>query len=138
MRLLLIAALMLPLITTSCSKKTNPPAIQEEIPPEVDTEVYDKTEVTTKDALVPTDTDCHGKRIATREISDMVGYMTNMRTQWIISSSDGTERYMPCKVDTKYQVDSLKVLFTGSALEIFPNERLIATPFRLSSIRETD
>jgi len=115
--------------------------LDHDIPEDVAKEVYDKAEITTEN--VPQmdegqNADCHGKRNVVRSVKSKIGIVMQVGGLYIISDELGTRRYYPCNLKEDLQKEGMKVIFDGEILEIFPNERLIGTPFRLTFIRETD
>ncbi len=137
------------LIFSSCSDKTMPakkdeilkqPSIGDDIPSEVATEVFDKAPITKKGApqLGELEEDCHGKRMVQQTLESVDGSILKVGDRYVISTENGNNRYNPCDLPKKLMVDGILVRFSGEILEIFPNERLIATPFRLKNIVERD
>jgi len=143
---LLVACLIM---FVSCSEKSNPvksdavlnkPSIGDDIPSNVATEVFDKAPITTKNApeIGKPDEDCHGKRVITQSLEEVEASILKIGDKYVISTNNGNSRYNPCDLPTKLKQDGMLVRFSGEVLEIFPNERLMATPFRLRNIVERD
>jgi hypothetical protein len=136
-------------ILVSCSNKSTAPLGQEElkqpsigddIPSEVATSVFDKAPITTKDApqLGDLEEDCHGKRRVSQTLEEVNASILKIADIFVISTNGGNSRYLPCDLPSKLKKDGILVRFSGEVLEIFPNERLIATPFRIKNIVERD
>lgn len=134
---------------SSCSEKTAPvkkdevlkqPSIGDDIPSGVATEVFDKAPITTKNApeIGDLEEDCHGKRMVGQTLEGVEGSILNVAGRFVISTENGNNRFNPCELPKKLKVDGMPVRFSGEVLEIFPGERLIATPFRLKNIAERD
>ena len=137
----MILAVLLP----SCSNKTqnlvkadSKEVVDHDIPKEVAEKVFDKAEITKDGEPTMKPEDCHGVRKTIQFLEDEVGVMMLVGNDYVISKDNGSKRWKPCKIPGKMKVEGMKVQFTGEVLEIFPNERLSATPFRLKSMRETD
>ena len=130
-------------LISSCSDKSVPKqseqTLKEDIPSEVATEVFDKAPITNEN--VPTlqdEEDCHGKRSVTQTLEEANGSIIKVAGMYVISMNEGTDRYQPCELPKKYNQECILVRFSGEVLEIFPNERRAATPFRLKFIAERD
>ena len=137
------------LIFSSCSDKTlpakkneelNQPSVGDDIPSEVATEVFDKAPITSKNApqMGELEEDCHGKRMVRTTLESVDGSILKVGDRYVISTENGNNRYNPCDLPKKFLVGGMLVRFSGDVLEIFPNERLIATPFRTKNIVERD
>lgn len=116
------------------------PEIGDDVPTDVATSIYDKAPIT-KDGVPQfgeMEEDCHGKRKVTQNLEDVSGSILNVGGLYVITSEGGNNRYNPCELSNKYKKDGIQVRFSGDVLEIFPNERLVATPFRLKNIVERD
>lgn len=81
-----------------------------------------------------TESDCHGVRKTIMVINNQEAEIVKVGERYLISIPPGTKRYNPCKLPERAKVENLKVVFSGEVLEIFQNERLSGTPFRLSSL----
>ena len=136
-------------IIMSCSNKSTAPLDQEElnqttvgddIPSDVATSVFDKAPITKKDApqIGELEEDCHGKRRVSQTIEEVDASILKVADRYVISTDGGNSRYNPCDLPGKLKKDGILVRFSGEVLEIFPGERLIATPFRLKNIVERD
>lgn len=131
-------------IIVSCSNKSSAPQSQssvgDDIPIEVATSVFDKAPITTKGApqLDDLKEDCHGKRQVSQTLEEVDASILKVGEKYVISTDGGNNRYNPCELPDKFKKDGILVRFSGEVLEIFPNERLIATPFRLKNIVERD
>jgi hypothetical protein len=136
-------------LTFSCSNKSSVPQAQDEnsnpavgddIPSEVATSVFDKAPITTKGApqIEEPIEDCHGKRKVDQTIEDVNASIVKIGDKYVIATNGGNSRYLPCEIPGRLKKEGLLVRFSGEVLEIFPNERLIATPFRLKNIVERD
>lgn len=135
-------------LISSCSNKTAPiknkeelkqPSVGDAIPSEVATEVFDKATITKKGVpQMEEEEDCHGKRLVSQTFEEVDAFILKVGGNYVISMDNGNSRYNPCEIADKYKVDGMMVRVTGESLEIFPGERLIATPFRLSNIAERD
>ena len=144
----LFLILIIAVSISSCSKKTSIPTSTDvsknnsakyDIPAEVATEVFDKAPIT--DVGVPTfgdEEDCHGVRKGIRDLEDEIGYIMVSGSFYLITTDEGAKRYNPCDLPENLKVDGAKVRFSGKVLEIFMNERLVGTPFRLKSVRAAD
>lgn len=137
------------LFVSSCSEKTVPakkdevlkqPSINDDIPSEVATKVFDKAPITTKNApeIGELEEDCHGKRRVSQNLDAVEGSILKVADRFVISTDNGNNRYNPCELPNKLKKDGILVRFSGEVLQIMPGERLIATPFRLKTIVERD
>ena len=137
------------LLMPSCSEKSVPtkkdpelkkPGIGDKLPAGVADEIYDKAPITTSGApeLNEPEEDCHGKRNVVQNLEEVEGTIMNVANRFIIATNDGTSRYNPCELPGKLKKEGMPVRFSGDVLEIFPGERLAATPFRLRNIKERD
>jgi hypothetical protein len=126
----------------SCSNRSTvpQPSVGDNIPSEVATSVFDKAPITSKGApqLDDLKEDCHGKRQVTQTFEEKEASILKVGDKYVISTNEGNSRYNPCELPEKLKKDGILVRFSGEVLEIFPNERLIATPFRLKNIVERD
>jgi len=133
----------------SCSEKSVPvkndeelkkPTMGEEIPGEVATEVFDKAPITNENVpeLNDQEEDCHGKRAVGQTLEEVEGIIMKVAGKFVIATDNGNSRYNPCELPKKLSREGVLVRFTGEVLEIFPGERLFATPFRLRNIVERD
>jgi len=143
---ILIACL---LIVSSCSEKSVPvkkdetlkqPSVGDDIPSDVATQVFDKAPITNKNApdLKDDIEDCHGKRMVGQTLEGVNGEILKVAGNFVISTDNGNSRYNPCELPAKLKKEGMPVRFSGDVLEIFPGERLFATPFRLRNIVERD
>lgn len=82
--------------------------------------------------------DCHGVRKTIRTVKDKQGEILMIGSNVTINILPGTERYKVCEVPEEIKIDGTKVKFSGEVLEIFPNERLMGTPTRLTEIFKID
>jgi len=80
-------------------------------------------------------TDCLADRKNQETLRDQKGSITKVAEQYIILSEDGNSRYLACNLPETYNNEGEKVTFTLVVKEIFPNERLIATPAYLTEIK---
>ncbi len=137
------------LSVSSCSEKSVPvkkdqdikqPSVGDDIPSEVATEVFDKAPITTQNTPQMGDDieDCHGKRKVGQTLESVEGEITKVAGKFVISTNNGNSRYNPCELPAKLKKEGMPVRFSGDILEIFPGERLFATPFRLKNIVERD
>ncbi len=99
-------------------------------------ESHEEVNVETNSDMIPhsSEEDCHGVRKTIHSIKDKEGEIMMIGGNILISIPPGTKRYKICDVAEEIKVEGLKVRFSGVVLEIFPNERLMGTPMRLSSI----
>lgn len=136
------------LMFSSCSNKTAPakhqevlkqPSIGDDIPNEVATTVIDKATITKEGVpQMGVEEDCHGKRMVSQSFDEAEGSILEVGGMFVISMDNGNSRYNPCDLSKKYKKNGMLVRFTGESLEIFPGERLVATPFRLKNITERE
>jgi len=137
------------LILPSCSEKSVPvknneeikkPEIGDKIPSDVATEVFDKAPITTKNVpeMGELQEDCHGKRNVSQTLEEVEGTIMKVAGRFVIATDNGNSRYNPCELPGKLKKEGILVRFSGDVLEIFPGERLFATPFRLRNIVERD
>ncbi len=137
------------LIVSSCSEKSVPvnkdkvskqPSIVDDIPSDVTTDVFDKATTTTKNApeIRDVEEDCHGKRKVSQTLEKVEGSILKIADKYVISTNNGNSRYNPCKLSKMHKKDGVLIHFSGDVLEIFPGERLIATPFRIKNIAIRD
>jgi len=137
------------LVVASCNEKAMPvkndselkqPSIDHNIPSEVATSVFDKAPITKKGVpeIGELEEDCHGKRMVTQTLEEVEASILKIGDKYVISTDSGNSRYNPCDLPKKLLVDGMPVRFSGEVLEIRPNERLMATPFRLKNIVERD
>lgn len=85
-----------------------------------------------------TEEDCHGIRKSIRKVTKQEAEVIKIGNRYLISIPPGTRRFNPCEIPAELQNEGQKVLFSGIVLEIFPGERLMGTPFRLSAIEAID
>lgn len=137
------------LIFSACSEKSNPvksdetlkkPSIGDGIPSDVAIDIFDKAPITTKNAPVieEPEEDCHGKRNVSQTLEEVDASILKIGDKYVISTNNGNQRYNPCELPEKLKMEGILVRFSGEVLEIFPGERLMATPFRLWNIVERD
>jgi len=150
MRLTYITSFMLSclLCITACSEKTAPvkndvqlkqPTLGDKMPTEAAQNVFDRAPITKEGApQLEAEQDCHGKRMVTGTLEEVEGKMLKVADTFVITTDGGTSRYNPCTLPDRLKKDGVLVRFTGEILEIFPGERLMATPFRLENIVERD
>lgn len=126
-------------LSTGCNNKSNLNK-GDDVPEHVAKNVYDKAPISTEGVpqLEPEIEDCHGKRKVSGSINDLEGFVLKLGDHFVLTSKNGNNRYNPCEVPDRFKTDGMTVQFSGNSLEIFANERLIATPFRLESISERD
>lgn len=149
-RSLLTILLLSFLFVISCNKKSNPKSepgdmkenseLGDDIPKHVANNVYDKAPITSEGVPQPEPTieDCHGKRKVTQTLEEVNGFIVKIGDSYLLETNGGTDRYKPCTLPDNLKTDGMTVRFSGNILEIFPNERLMATPFRLEFIAERD
>ena len=85
-----------------------------------------------------TEEDCHGVRKSIRKITNQEAEILKIGNRYLISVPPGTRRFNPCEIPADLQKEGQKVLFSGVVLEIFPGERLMGSPFRLTAIEAVD
>ena len=54
---------------------------------------------------------------------------------YAIVTEDNRNRFVPCNLPRKFQKDGLLIIFSGNIKEIYPNERVIGTPFKLTKYK---
>jgi len=84
----------------------------------------------------PTSEDCYYPRKTIISVTDAVGKIAFVADTYLITNQDGTKRYQPCELPTRFSVEGMAVQYSGDKLEINPGERRIASPFRLQNIRQ--
>lgn len=79
--------------------------------------------------------DCIPDRKNQEKLANQQGSIIKVSGEYIILSQDGNSRFMPCNLPESYKRKGEKVIFTLIVKEVFPNERLIATPAFLTEIK---
>lgn len=79
-------------------------------------------------------TDCLADRKNQETLTNQQGSIIQVADQYVILSQDGDSRFLACNLPKTYKKEGEKVTFTLIVKEIFPNERLIATPAYLTEI----
>lgn len=77
--------------------------------------------------------DCFHPRKTIRTIVNEEGKMLKVTGVYVIVSNI-KGRYQACEIPEEFQKEGMEVTFSGDKLEIYPNERRIATPLRLTNI----
>lgn len=78
--------------------------------------------------------DCLPDRKDVSKEEDVTGAVILVADQYILLSDDGNSRYLACNMPEAFQKEGLKVKFSLVVKEIFPTERLMATPAYLTKI----
>ena len=78
--------------------------------------------------------DCLPERKNTDTLSNQSGSILMVAEHFVILSQNGESRYLACNLPETYKKEGEKVLFSLIVKEIYPNERLIATPAYLTEI----
>lgn len=81
-----------------------------------------------------TDTDCLPERKSEDTLSTQIGTIIEVAEQFVILSQDGNSRFLACNLPDTYKKSGIKVTYSLIVKEIYPNERLIATPAFLTEI----
>ena len=79
-------------------------------------------------------TDCLADRKNQETLTNQQGSIIQVANQYVILSQDGDSRYLACNLPATYKKEGEKVVFTLIVKEIYPNERLMATPAYLTEI----
>ncbi len=79
-------------------------------------------------------TDCLADRKNQETLSNKQGRIIQVADQYVILSQDGDSRFLACNLPETCKKKGEKVVFTLIVKEIYPNERLIATPAYLTEI----
>ncbi|MBK8625790.1 MAG: hypothetical protein IPN86_09590 [Saprospiraceae bacterium] len=79
-------------------------------------------------------TDCLNERKSQETLRNQQGSIMQVADQYVILSQDGNSRYLACNLPETYKKEGEKVSYTLIVKEIYPNERLIATPAYLTEI----
>ncbi len=79
--------------------------------------------------------DCSPNRKVVETIEHKNGIIIKVTDQYLIAldSINSGKRYFPCNLSNEFKVENKIIKFSGKVKEIFPNERLIGTPFVLTS-----
>jgi len=80
--------------------------------------------------------DCYYPRKTIVTMTDSEGLIALVAETYIITNTDGTARYQPCKLPASFCKEGMSVQFSGDKLEINPGERRFAAPFRLRHIKQ--
>ena len=80
--------------------------------------------------------DCYPDRKVVYQHTDVDGRIGKVGDYYIIHHGEQTGRLQPCALPTKYQVEDLRVIFSGDQVEINPGERRFAMPLRLRTIEK--
>ena len=80
-------------------------------------------------------TDCLHDRKNQDTLTNQQGSIIKVAELYIILSDDGNSRYMACNLPETYKKEGEKVTCTLIVKEVFPNERLMATPALLTEIK---
>lgn len=129
--LLLFCGLLM--MSSSCNNKIKSDISDSEVEEIAeDIELIDTPEMTPHNM----EKSCHGVRKTIRTVVDKEGEIMMIGENILISIPPGTRRYKVCDIDVpkELKVEGTKVKFSGEILEIFPNERLMGTPTRLTKI----
>jgi hypothetical protein len=78
--------------------------------------------------------DCLPDRKNQETLESQKGSIIKVADQYVILSQDGNSRYLACNLPEKYKKEGEKVVYTLIVKEVYPNERLIATPAYLTEI----
>ena len=79
-------------------------------------------------------TDCLNERKSQETLTNQKGIIIQVAEQYVILSQDGNSRYLACNLPETYKKEGEKVVYSLIVKEIYPNERLIATPAYLAKI----
>lgn len=79
--------------------------------------------------------DCLLDRNNQETLANQEGNIIKVADQYVILSQDGNSRYLACNLPETYKKEGTKISFTLIVKEIYPNERLIATPALLTEIK---
>ena len=130
------------LLVTACNKKTVP-VVEEKaevlVQPTVEDVINSELPTSTRptSAANSGEEDCHGVRKVVQVITDRQGMIVRIGNRYLISSLSGTSRYKTCEIPAHFRKEDMLITYSGEALEIFHNERLMGTPFRITDIKET-
>ena len=80
--------------------------------------------------------DCMPERKSQESITKQSGSIILVAEHHVLLTQDGNQRYMACNLPASYKKEGLKVSFSITSKEIFPNERHIATPGVLTEIKQ--
>jgi hypothetical protein len=80
--------------------------------------------------------DCYPERKTIETLINQSGTIIKVSETYVILSQDGNSRYLACNLPKTYNKEGIKVKYALKVKEIFPNERLIATPAYLTEINQ--
>ena len=80
--------------------------------------------------------DCYPERKTIETLINQSGTIIKVAETYVILSQDGNSRYLACNLPATYNKEGIKVKYALNVKEIFPNERLIATPAYLTEINQ--
>lgn len=123
-------------IASSCKTKSSVNSTQDAVVESIDDINGPSEHMNPNNGATPhsNESDCHGVRKTIMVLNNKEAEIINVAGQYLISIPPGTKRYNPCELPEKAKVENLKVVFSGEVLEIFQNERLAGTPFRLTTL----
>ena len=78
--------------------------------------------------------DCLAERKNHETLANQQGSIIKVGEQYVILSIDGVSRYLACNLPETYKKEGEKVMYTLIVKEVYPNERLMATPAYLTEI----
>jgi hypothetical protein len=78
--------------------------------------------------------DCLADRKNQETLANQQGSIIKVAEQYVILSKDGVSRYLACNLPETYKKEGEKVIYTLIVKEVYPNERLIATPAYLTEL----
>jgi hypothetical protein len=78
--------------------------------------------------------DCMQERKSQEEIADLLGTIQLISDVFVLISNDGNSRCFTCNLPESYKKEGIRIKYSIIVKEIFPTERLIATPALLTKI----
>ncbi len=100
------------------------------------TSCYNRNQVLQSDA--PNLTDCMSERKNLETIKNIRGKIILVVESYLIETLEGKERYSACNLPEKFKNEGIDITFSLTVKEMYPNERLMATPALLIKIEKLE
>ena len=79
--------------------------------------------------------DCYSDRKNTDTITNVAAEIQKIAQTYCIVLKQAHKRYVACNLPDSMQIENTSIIFSGYVKEIFPNERLVGTPFLLTKVK---
>lgn len=79
--------------------------------------------------------DCYNDRKNTDTILNAQAEIQKIAQTYCIVVKEAHKRYVACNLPDTLQHENTPIIFSGYVKEIFPNERLVGTPFLLTEVK---